>query len=49
MGFPSGSVEKNPSANAKDMDLITDLGESYMAQSNAPQLGPCTTSSEPVL
>ena len=49
MGFLGGSVEKNPSANAKDMDLVTDLGESHMAQSNAPQLGPYTTSSEPVL
>ena len=49
MGFLGGSVEKNPSADAKDMDLVTDLGEPHMAQSNAPQLGPCTTSSEPVL
>lgn len=33
MEFPGGPVEKNASANAKDMDLITDLGESQMAQS----------------
>ena len=49
MGFLGGSVEKNPSADAKDMYLVTDLGESHMAQSNAPQLDPCTTNSEPVL
>ena len=33
MGFPGGSVEKNASANAKDMNLITDPGEPQMAQS----------------
>ena len=33
MGFPGGSVEKNATANAKDMNLITDPGESQMAQS----------------
>ena len=33
-GFPSGSVVKNPSANAEDMGLIPDAGKSHMAGSN---------------
>ena len=34
MGFPGGSVVKNPPANAGDVGLIPDLGRSHMSQSN---------------
>ena len=34
-GFPGGSVVKNLSANARDMDLIPHLGRSHMPQSNS--------------
>ena len=33
-GFPGGSVEKNPPANAGDMGSTPDLGRSHMLQSN---------------
>ena len=33
-GFPSGSVVKNPPANAGDRDLILGLGRSHMPWSN---------------
>jgi len=33
-GFPTGSVVKNPPANAGDMGLIPGAGRSYMPQSN---------------
>ena len=33
-GFPSGSVVKNPPANAGDMSSILDLGKSDMSKSN---------------
>ena len=41
MNFPGESVVKNPPANALYAGLITDLGKSYMLQSNSahvPQL-----------
>ena len=45
-GFPGGSGVKNLSANAGDMGLILDLGQSHMLQSNqagVPQLlNPCS-------
>ena len=34
MGFLGGSVVKNPSANAGDMDSIPDMGRSHMPWSN---------------
>jgi len=34
MGLPGGSVVKNPSTNAGDIGLITDLGRSHVPQSN---------------
>ena len=33
-GFPSGSVVKNPPANAGDIGSIPDLGRSHMLQGN---------------
>ena len=33
-GFPTGSVVKNPPANAGDMGSIPGAGRSYMPQSN---------------
>ena len=39
--FPGDSVVRNPPANARDMDLISDLGRFHMPKSNeacAPQL-----------
>ena len=33
-GFPGGSVEKNPPANAGDTGSTPDLGRSHMLQSN---------------
>ena len=44
-GFPGGSVVKNPPANAGDMGLNPGLGIQHAAE----QLGPCTTTTEPVL
>ena len=41
LGFPGGTMVKNPPANAGDMGLIPGLGRSHMLQSNwthAPQL-----------
>ena len=32
--FPSGSVVKNPPANAGDMSLTPDLGRPHIPQSN---------------
>ena len=34
LGFPGGSVVKNPSANAVDTGSVPDLGKSHMPQSN---------------
>ena len=34
MGFPGGSVVKNPPVNAGDMGLISIPGRSHMLQSN---------------
>jgi len=41
--FPGGSVIKNPSANAGNMDLIPDLGRSHMLPSS-----PCAVTIEAV-
>ena len=43
LGFPGGSVVKNPPVNAGDMGLIPGLGRSHM------QPSPCATTVEPVL
>ena len=34
LGFPGGSVVKNPSANAGDMGLIPGLGRSHTPRSS---------------
>jgi len=50
LGFPGGSVVKNPPANIGDMGSIPDLGGSLMPQSNwahAPQpLSLCSRAQE---
>ena len=43
LGFPGGSVVKNPPANAGDMGLIPGLGKSHM------QLGTWAATIEPLL
>ena len=41
MGFPGGSVVKNPPANAGDMGLIPGLGRSSKEGNGNPLLYPC--------
>ena len=50
LGFPGGSVAKNPPANAGDMCLIQeDPGRSSKIQHAAEKPSPYTTTLEPVL
>ena len=42
-GFPAGSTEKNPPANAKDIGLIPGLGRSHMLQLLKPATREATT------
>ena len=41
MGFPGGSVVKNPPANAGDMDLIPGSGRSFGEGHGSPLQYPC--------
>ena len=46
LGFPGGSMVKNPPANAGDLGSIPDPGRSHI---HSGQLSSCATTTEPVL
>ena len=52
MGFPGGSVVKNPPASAGDTASIPGLGRSHIPQGNSPHaqlLSLCSRAQEPQL